>query len=73
MFKSRLLLATILLVLFLRVDARERMRNIGSSEVLEFVQPVAELFARHWSQQIPSLEITGRLRAVLCRDRILSP
>jgi phosphate transport system substrate-binding protein len=56
---NRLLLAVTLLLLTAQIDARERIRIVGSSEVLTFVQPVAEQFALHWDQAMPALEVTG--------------
>jgi len=54
-----LLLALPLLAFATQADARDRLRIVGSEASLKYTQPVAEQFARHWSQPTPSLEVTG--------------
>jgi len=56
---ARQFLAISLLFLAAQVDARDRIRIVGSEAALEYTQPVAEQFARHWGQPNPSLEVTG--------------
>ncbi|MEW8560703.1 MAG: substrate-binding domain-containing protein, partial [Candidatus Thiodiazotropha sp.] len=56
---SRLLLALTCITFAVLAEADERIRIVGSSNVLSFVQPVAEHFARNWDDPTPSLEITG--------------
>ncbi|MGD2075149.1 MAG: substrate-binding domain-containing protein [Gammaproteobacteria bacterium] len=50
---------TTLLTLSAQAQARDRIRIVGSSEVLGFAQPVAEQFVRHWHIAAPSLQVTG--------------
>jgi len=59
MIPGRLIFAATLLLCTAQAEARDRIRIVGSSAVLGFVQPVAEQFARHWSDPAPSLEVTG--------------
>jgi phosphate transport system substrate-binding protein len=39
--------------------ARERIQITGAMEVLDYIQPVAEQYARHWGEPVPSMEVTG--------------
>jgi phosphate transport system substrate-binding protein len=59
MKKTTLIFVLCLMMIHGMTEARERIRIVGSSAILPFVQTVAERFSLTWGYPAPSLELTG--------------
>jgi phosphate transport system substrate-binding protein len=59
MLRTCLFLAAMLLVSAVQADPRDRIKIVGASAPIAYIQSVAQSFARHWNQPTPSLEVTG--------------
>jgi phosphate transport system substrate-binding protein len=59
MVRRSLLILGLLLFAVGFAEAREEIRIVGSSDILPFVQTVAENYSRTWGYPAPSLDATG--------------